>query len=127
LNCRIPRNNRFLNVCCAFGISLKACLLQCLHYLLQRCVCFNSATCCCICALRFSSSQRLRFDAFSWNRRGGGNVGRSTWIAACCALASLTAKAVLLLTSMAKAIVACRHAFLSRHEVRSANPLNLSI
>jgi hypothetical protein len=30
VNCRIPWTNRYLNVYCAFGISLKACLLQCL-------------------------------------------------------------------------------------------------
>ena len=30
VNCRIPWTNRDLNVYCAFGISLKACLLQCL-------------------------------------------------------------------------------------------------
>ena len=30
VNCRIPWTNRDLNVYCAFGIYLKACLLQCL-------------------------------------------------------------------------------------------------
>ena len=30
VNCRIPWTNRDLNVYCAFGILLKACLLQCL-------------------------------------------------------------------------------------------------
>ena len=30
VNCKIPRITRILNVHCAFGVSLKACLLQCL-------------------------------------------------------------------------------------------------
>ena len=34
VNCRIPWINRDLNVHCAFGISLKACLLQSLLYIL---------------------------------------------------------------------------------------------
>ena len=29
VNCRIPRTKRDLNIYCAFGISLKACLVQC--------------------------------------------------------------------------------------------------
>ena len=33
VNCRIPWTNRILNAYCAFGISLKACFLQCLHYI----------------------------------------------------------------------------------------------
>jgi len=33
VNCRIPWTNRDLNVYCAFGTSLKACLLQCLFSL----------------------------------------------------------------------------------------------
>ena len=33
VNCRIPWTNRDLNVYCAFGISLKAYLLQCLYHL----------------------------------------------------------------------------------------------
>ena len=31
VNCRIPWIDRNLNAYCVFGISLKACLLQCLH------------------------------------------------------------------------------------------------
>jgi len=30
VNCRIPRTNRTLNVHCAVGLFLAACLLQCL-------------------------------------------------------------------------------------------------
>ena len=32
VNCRIPWTDRNLNAYCAFGISLKACLLQCLCF-----------------------------------------------------------------------------------------------
>ena len=43
VNCRIPWTNRVLNAYCAFGISLKACLLQSLLHLptlvLLRCMC----------------------------------------------------------------------------------------
>ena len=42
-NCRIPWTNRDLNVYCAFGISLKACLLQCLFLFIP------SAQACLIC------------------------------------------------------------------------------
>ena len=38
VNCRIPWINRILNVYCAFGISLEACLLQC--------TCIYSFLCC---------------------------------------------------------------------------------
>ena len=39
VNCRIPWTNRDLNVYCAFGISLKACLLQCLLILMPLTYC----------------------------------------------------------------------------------------
>ena len=39
VNCRIPWTNRDLNVYCAFGISLKACLLQCLYLLMPVASC----------------------------------------------------------------------------------------
>ena len=41
VNCKIPRITRILNVHCAFGVSLKACLLQCLifSYSSVRCDC----------------------------------------------------------------------------------------
>ena len=42
VNCRIPWTNRDLNVHCAFGISLKACLLQCLLHLMPA---SNSTSC----------------------------------------------------------------------------------
>ena len=43
VNCRIPWINSNLNVHCAFGISLKACLLQSLRYLLP--VIFPASKC----------------------------------------------------------------------------------
>ena len=43
VNCRIPWINSNLNVHCAFGISLKACLLQSLCYLLP--VIFPASKC----------------------------------------------------------------------------------
>ena len=46
LNCRIPWTNRNLNAYCAFGISLKACLLQCLCLFIPA---KSHCTICCEC------------------------------------------------------------------------------
>ena len=65
VNCRIPWTNRDLNVYCAFGISLKACLLQCLLIFmpLAHSNSFGSVMCACLCvkelALDASSAQVL--------------------------------------------------------------------
>ena len=49
VNCRIPWTNRDLNVYCAFGISLKACLLQCLLIFMPLTHCTKLVWCCHVC------------------------------------------------------------------------------
>ena len=51
VNCRIPWTDRDLNAYCAFGISLKACLLQCLFCVVSAAVAFKHA------AVRFCASR----------------------------------------------------------------------
>ena len=64
VNCRIPWADRVLNTCCAFGIYLKVCLLQCSFHCFNKCL--RSVTvsfCASICV-------RLRvftLEACDWN------------------------------------------------------------
>ena len=64
VNCRIPWTNRDLNVYCAFGISLKARLLQCLLIFMPLTSCteltFGAVMCACLCVKELRA-----LDAFS--------------------------------------------------------------
>ena len=61
LNCRIPWTNRNLNAYCAFGISLKACLLQCLCLLIPANSYFT------ICCEYLCLMMCMRFMMRSWD------------------------------------------------------------
>ena len=61
VNCRIPWINRTLNVDCAFGISLKACLLQCpIHFMPATRSASAVGLLVCICVLRRSALDTWR-------------------------------------------------------------------
>ena len=113
VNCRIPWINRALNVFCAFGIYLKACLLWCLlglipvawtadgAYLLPVCMCAQwcaSHHCCAECMQNFGGQQLAELCM---------GIG--------CVLALKASSA------------SDYYYYFVRHEVRLANLLNLSI
>ena len=58
VNCRIPWINRDLNVYCAFGICLKACLLQCLLILMPLTCCTKLVWCSHVCVFVCQGASR---------------------------------------------------------------------
>ena len=100
VNCRVPWTNRSLNVSCAARISLAACLLQCLYLFM----CFLHVLCAPPPALQ-GDAFRICFE-WSWQ----------------CVKGCMS-------QDLCPGIVS-KHLynfFTYWHEVRSANPLNLSI
>jgi hypothetical protein len=112
VNCRIPWTNRDLNVYCAFGISLKACLLQCLLIFmpLMHSKVLGAVMCACLCV-----KEPCAFDASSAQVLSTTSNLINT---------SVSYVALLLVTCLLQLDSFWSH---SRHEVRLANPLNLSI
>lgn len=79
VNCRIPWTNRNLNVNCAFGISLKACLLQCpIHFMPATWSTLVVLLPVCFCVLKSLSA----FDTFkTWGNPSGAQQIMHHW---CC-------------------------------------------
>jgi len=110
VNCRIPWINRNLNVDCAFGISLKACLLQCpIHFMPATRSALAVLLPVCVCVLR---------SFLPLTHEGHGNFFR--------AYNNLFTSGVFVCVARWNPASLSVHSY-PRHEVRSANPLNLSI
>ena len=115
VNCRIPRTNRNLNAVCAFGTCLKVCLFQCLSNLLPA----PSSPACSRVPRRWGLPQplvlwRLGAPPLQSNWRIG-----SAW--------PRRARPVALRAWEGSAHRRPRRGSPQGHEVRSANPPNLSI
>ena len=112
VNCRIPWTNRDLNVYCAFGISLKACLLQCLLIFMPHAI--SKAIWFCLCAYLCVKALSV-LDTFSAQVLSSTSNLNNT---------SVSCVALLLVACLPQFKTVWSHSW---HEVRLANPLNLSI
>ena len=76
VNCRIPWTDRDLNAYCAFGISPKACLLQCLCFVVPAAVTLRGVCCCdCSCCGAGDGARGGKGDCHRYQRSGFGRIG----------------------------------------------------